>query len=74
MLSTLYGVAIFAKLDIAETYLQLTVDDESDQLLTLNTTRDLMKVKRVPFGVSCALFVFQRDMEQLLGGLEKILI
>ena len=44
----------FAKLDLAEAYLQIEVAEESRELLTINTHRGLFQYTRLLFGVKTA--------------------
>lgn len=64
----------FSKLDLHQAYNQLVVDDESADLLTLNTSKGLFRVLRLPFDISTASGIFQRFMETLLAGLDGICI
>ncbi|KAK6726142.1 hypothetical protein RB195_004452 [Necator americanus] len=58
------------ELDLAETDLQLEVDDVSKQLLTINTHRGLYHFNRLPFGVKPAPGIFQQCMDALIAGLD----
>ena len=62
----LSGGKSFTKLDMSNAYLQLPLDEESSQLVTINTHKGLFKYNRLPFGVSSAPAIFQRCMESLL--------
>nr|XP_012218140.1 PREDICTED: uncharacterized protein K02A2.6-like [Linepithema humile] len=70
----LAGGRVFTKLDLDRAYTQVRVDEESSKMLTLNTTKGLFRVKRLPFGISSAPACFQRLMETILGGLEGIIV
>ncbi|XP_063245015.1 uncharacterized protein K02A2.6-like [Bacillus rossius redtenbacheri] len=59
----LAGGKVFTKLDLADAYLQVSVDTATAELLTVNTMKGLFRVKRLPFGINCAPAVFQRLME-----------
>ena len=50
----LAGGRIFTKLDLSQTYLQLPVDDDSKDLLVINTPKGLFRYNRLPYGVSVA--------------------
>ncbi|XP_063545731.1 uncharacterized protein K02A2.6-like [Cydia strobilella] len=58
----LSGGKIFSKLDLKQAYTQMLVDKESAEILTWNTPLGLMKVNRLPFGVSAAPGIFQQVM------------
>ena len=48
------GCKIFSKLDLADAYLQIELDDASKQLLVINTPKGLYQYQRLPFGPSSA--------------------
>ncbi|KMQ86677.1 reverse transcriptase family protein [Lasius niger] len=72
LLAQLAGGKRFTKLDLSEAYLQLPVDEATSRILTINTTRGLFRVKRLPYGISSAPSVFQRVMDTVLAGLTGV--
>ncbi|KRX27995.1 Transposon Tf2-8 polyprotein [Trichinella nelsoni] len=72
LLSSLAGGTMFTKLDLAQAYQQLKVDESTEELLTLNTPRGLMKVCRLPFGVNVAPAIFQRLMDTHLADIAGV--
>ncbi len=59
----------FTTLDLAHAYNQIELEEESKQLLTINTHKRLYRYHHLPFGVSAAPSIpsiFQRTMENLL--------
>ena len=72
LMTDLAGGKYFTKLDLSQAYLQLPLDNESSELLTINTHKGLFKYNRLPFGVSSAPAIFQRSMETLLRGLNGV--
>ena len=68
-MTDLFGGKYFSKLDLSQACLQLPLDHESSELLTMNTHKGLFKYDRLPFGVPCAPVIFQCSMETLLWGL-----
>nr|XP_054932255.1 uncharacterized protein K02A2.6-like [Dermacentor andersoni] len=72
--STLKGGRVFSTLDLAQAYTQLHVTPATAQILTVNTTKGLYKVNRLPFGVSAAPAIFQRFMETTLSGLPGVCV
>ncbi|UYV60352.1 hypothetical protein LAZ67_1000919 [Cordylochernes scorpioides] len=74
LLDRLRGGKVFTKLDMAQAYQQLKVDDESSEILTINTPRGLYRVKRLPFGLNSAVGTFQRFMDTLLSGIDGVAV
>ena len=66
------GGKVFSKLDLSHAYLQLQLDDSSQEYLTVNTHRRLYRYTRLPFGVASAPAIFQRTMETVLKGLPMV--
>ena len=64
----------FSKLDLSNAYQQLILDEESKLLTTINTSKGLFVYNRLPFGVSSAPGIFQRTMEQLLAGMQMVVV
>ena len=69
LMTDLAGGKSFTKLDLSQAYLQLPLDHESSELVTINAHKGLFKYNKLPFGVSSAPARFQRSMETLLRGL-----
>ena len=66
----LNGGSQFSKIDFSEAYLQVELDDESKQLLIINTHKGLFQFNCLPFGIASAPSIFQKIMDQMLSGLE----
>lgn len=69
---TLAGGKRFTKLDLAQAYLQLPLDEQSRQYLTINTHRGLYQYTRLPFGVTTAPSLFQKTMDTILQGIPGV--
>ena len=72
ILTKLAGMNKFCKLDLSTAYLQMRLDEDSQQLTVLNTPRGLLKMKRLPYGISASPAIFQRTMEKVLEGLPGV--
>lgn len=72
MLYTMNGAHFYAKLDLKQAYQQLVVDDETAEILTVNTHKGLFRVRRLAFGVSASSGLFQRLLEALLRGIPGV--
>ncbi|CAH8676807.1 unnamed protein product [Schistosoma haematobium] len=70
----LNGGKCFAKIDLADAYLQIEVDPASQPLLTINTHRGLYQYKRLPFGVKPAPAIFQQIMDTMLANLPGVAV
>nr|XP_053616105.1 uncharacterized protein K02A2.6-like [Plodia interpunctella] len=70
----LQGGVIFSKIDLERAYTQVTVDEPTSLLLTLNTPKGLYKVKRLPFGVKACPGIFQRLMSSLLANIPGVAV
>ncbi len=72
LFATLAGGTIFSKLDLAHAYQQITLDENSQNLTSINTHKGLFRYHRLPFGVSSAPSMFQRILESLLAGIPRV--
>nr|XP_028577596.1 LOW QUALITY PROTEIN: uncharacterized protein K02A2.6-like [Podarcis muralis] len=72
VLATLAGLKIFGKLDLAQAYQQLPVDEATVEAQTIVTHRGAFRVKWLQFGVSVAPGIFQNLMDSLLKGIPGI--
>ena len=74
LFSSLTGGIAFTKLDMSQAYQQLELDEQSKEVVTINTHKGLFSYQRLPFGVSSAPGIFQRTMETLLQGIPRVLV
>ena len=70
----LSGGQIFSKIDLSHAYQQLMLDEESQMLTAINTTKGLFVYNRMPFGISAAPGIFQRTMERLIQGIPMTVV
>ncbi len=66
--ATLSGGQLFSKIDLAEAYLQMEMEEDSKVFLTINTHNGLYRYNRLVFGVASAPALWQRAMDQILQG------
>ena len=62
----------FSKLDIKWAYHQLELQPESMAITTFITHRGLYRYKRLNFGISCAVELFQKVLQQIVQGFESV--
>ncbi|XP_055348004.1 uncharacterized protein K02A2.6-like [Paramacrobiotus metropolitanus] len=74
LFAKLNGGEKFSTLDLAEAYAQVELDDDSKQLVVINTHKGLFRYNRLPFGVASGPSIFQQIMEQILHGCEGVAI
>lgn len=70
----LQGTSLFSRLDIAEAFHQVELDEESRDLTTFITPQGTFRYTRLMFGLSNAPELFQRIMQFILRGLEGVLV
>ena len=68
------GGKAFLKLDLSQAYLQVSLAEESQKYVVINTHRGLFRYNRMPFGMSSAPGVFQQVMENLLKDIPKVVV
>ncbi|CAG2207359.1 unnamed protein product [Mytilus edulis] len=67
--ANLNGGIQYTKMDLKQAYLQLEVDEDCKDLLTINTHRGLYRYNRMAFGIASAPAIWQRTIEQILSGI-----
>ena len=68
-----HGSAIYTKLDLRRSYLQVPLAEESRYLTAFVTHDGVFQYKRVPYGLSSAPSAFQKIMSCILEGLDGVL-
>ena len=74
LFTAMSGGVSFTKLDLSHAYLQLQLDESAKEYLVINTHKGLFEYTRMPFGVASAPSIFQRTMDNLLQGLEHVVV
>ena len=62
----------FTKIDLAQAYNQVPLEDESKDLTILNMHKGLYHWRRLPFGIASSPAILQRIMDQVLQGLNHV--
>lgn len=70
LFAQLSGGETFSKLDLRDAYCQLELDDQSRDLVVINTQRGLFRYRRLPFGIASAPAIFQREIDKILQGMK----
>lgn len=65
---------VFSKLDLASGYWQLRVEENSRKLLRFETEDGQYQFKVLPFGVTNAPAIFQRVMNNILKGIDGVVV
>ena len=73
LFASLAGGKKFSKIDLTSAYQQLRLEEDCQELTTINTHKGLYKYTRLPFGVSSAPAVFQQVMDTVLQGLPNVI-
>lgn len=69
LMSVFQGAVVFCMLDLCQAYQKLLLNEESQKLTTISTYKGLFMFKRVPYGVSSAPGILQREMENLISNI-----
>ena len=72
--SNIGGSQVFSVLDAESEFHQVPLDIESRHYKTFTTHRGLYRLKRLPFGVACAPEIFQRVVDDMLQGLDGVIV
>ena len=62
----------FSKIDLAQAYNQIELEEESKPYVTVNTPKGLYSYQHLPFGISTAPPIFRKSIEQVLQGLTGV--
>lgn len=73
LFASLAGGKKFTKLDLAQAYQQLLLEEESKGYTTITTHQGMYCYTRLPFGIASAPAIFQRTMDTVLQGLPNVI-
>ena len=68
--SKVSGAKLFAKSDLSNAYWQIPLEEKSQYVCTVNTTRGLFRVTRLQQRLKNAAAIFQQAIEEVLKGLD----
>lgn len=74
LLVNLRNCKYFSKIDLSQAYSQIELDDDSKELVVINTHKGLFRYNRLPFGVASSPGIFQRLIENLFADLEGVCV
>ena len=74
MFATMGGCKVFTKIDLKSAFQQLTMDEKSQEICTLNTHLGLYRPKRLPYGVASSPALWQETMDKIFAGLPGVFI
>ena len=72
ILPKLASSTVFSKLDAASGYYQLPLEPDSAKLTTFITPQGRYCFRSLPFGISSASEIFQREMANILDGMDGV--
>ena len=72
MIAQLAGAKYFSKLDAAQGFWQLELDEPSSHLCTFITPFGRYRYKRLPFGISSAPEVYHKTVSQIFDGMDGV--
>ena len=72
LFQALNGGCKFTKLDLADAYLQVELNEESKKMVVINTHKGLYRYRRLPFGLNCAPAIFQKIIDQTVAGIPGV--
>ena len=74
LLAQLAGSAVYVRLDMRRAYEQLTITEEAQECLTINTHKGLFRPTRLPAGISSGPGLFQRVIDNLFRDIPEVIV
>ena len=68
------GASYFGKVDLSDAYYQIELDEEAEDICTINTSQGLFKMCRLPQGLNNFSPLFQNCIESTLKGIKGVVI
>ena len=72
LFQSLNGGSKFSKIDLADAYLQIELDEESKKLVVVNTHKGLYQYQCLSFGLSCAPALLQKIIDQIIADIPGV--
>jgi len=72
MLAAIGDCRVFSKIDLKSAFLQLMMDDKSQEICTLSTHLGLFRPKRLPFGIASSPALWQQTMDKIFHALPGV--
>ena len=69
LFQALNGGCKFTKLDLADAYLQVELNEDSKKMVVINMHKGLYRYRCLPFGLNCVPAIFQKIMDQTVAGI-----
>ena len=74
ILHNLHGASYFGKIDLSDAYYQIELDEEANDICTINTSQGLFKMCRIPQGLKNSSSTFQNCIESTLKGIKSVVM
>ena len=72
--NNLHGASYFGTIDLSDAYFQTEFDEKTKVICTINTSRGLFKMCRLPQGLKNLSLSFQNCIQSTLKGIESVVI
>ena len=72
LLDSMSGCKYFSKIDLKNAYTQIELSEEARKLTNFMTEEGIKRYTRLIYGISNASEIFQRCLEQTLGGIDGV--
>jgi len=72
LMENLQGGRYYSKIDLADAYLQIELEETAKKLCVINTPFGLFQYNRMCFGIASSPAQFQRCMNRMISGLPRV--
>ena len=74
IIANIGNASVFSKIDLANAFLQLPLEDDSKIFTTINTSEGLFRFNYLPFGLSSSPGTFQAFMTKILNNIDNVIV